>query len=88
MEFTYLSFFSVTMSDGNKTATWELGGQTLIAKILSPAAAVFSTALPVPLASSPATPSGAESANQPNPGVTVLTIDLPVGQTSLQVLFK
>ena len=76
------------MSDGNKTATWELGGETLIAKILSPSAAVFSTALPVPLASDPATPPGAESANQPNPGVTVLTIDMAEGQQTLQVLFK
>lgn len=76
------------MSNGNRTAAWALGGQTLIAEILSPSTAVFGTEEPVALSTIPAVPPGAESENQPNPYVTVLTIDLPVGQTSLQVLFK
>lgn len=76
------------MSNGNKTATLTLGDQTLIATILSPSAAVFGTAEPVRLSTDPALPPDAASQDQPNPDVTVLTIQIPTGQQTLQVLFK
>lgn len=50
-----------------------------------PSGATFGTAQPVRYADDPPLPAGAQ--DQPNPGVTVLTIDLQPGQYSLQVLF-
>lgn len=79
---------TITMSDSNRTATLELGGETMIVKLLSPATAAFGTALPVRLATDPALPTDTASQDQPNPGCTVLTIDIPTGQQTVQVLFK
>lgn len=50
-----------------------------------PTGATFGTAQPVRYTDDPALPTG--MTDLPNPGVTVLTIDLPAGQYSLQVLF-
>ncbi|KAM0750669.1 hypothetical protein T439DRAFT_289176 [Meredithblackwellia eburnea MCA 4105] len=79
---------TVALSSDKKSATLTLGGETLIARILSPAAATFDTAQAVRLASDPATPTDAASQDQPNPGVTVLTIAFPTGRQSVQVLFN
>lgn len=81
---------TVTTSNGNLTATLELGGQKLEALLtVSQGSAVFSTAEAVRLASDPALPTDAASQDQPNPGVTVLVIDLKTtGNTTIQVLFN
>jgi hypothetical protein len=78
---------TVTISSGGTSATLTLDGQTMQVQILNPpSGATFTTAQAVRLAGDPALPSGAT--DQPNPGVTVLTISLPAGQYSLQVLFN
>jgi hypothetical protein len=81
---------NATVKTDGATATLTLGGQTLIAKIVQgPSGAAFGTREPVRFASDPALPSGDLNQDQPNPGVTVLTITLAQGgTTSLQVLFS
>ncbi|KAL8278292.1 hypothetical protein RQP46_009324 [Phenoliferia psychrophenolica] len=79
---------TITMYNNNQTATLTLGGKTLIMQILSPSTAAFGTAQPVRLASDPALPTDAASQDQPNVGTTVLTIQIPTGQQTLQVLFS
>mgnify|MGYP001580749331 FL=1 len=81
---------TITLSNNDRTATLALGGETLIAEILTPAGATFGTAAAVRLATDPPTPTAdpAMDADQPNPGVTVLTIGLAEGAATLQVLFK
>ena len=79
---------TITLSNNNQTATLKLGGETMIVSILSPSTASFGTEEPVRLATDPPLPTDAASQDQPNPGVTVLTIDIPTGQQTLQVLFK
>lgn len=51
-----------------------------------PSGATFGKADPVRYTDDPPLPQG--QVDQPNTGVTVLTIDLPAGQYSLQVLFS
>lgn len=51
-----------------------------------PAGAQFSTMAAVRLSTDPPTPTGWP--DQPNPGVTVLTIELPAGQYTLEVLMN
>ena len=76
-----------TTSSTNDTATLSLGGKTVKAQILNVANGVqFSTALPVRYDTDPPLPSGAT--DQPNPGVTVLVINIPSGTNSIQVLFN
>lgn len=70
------------------TATLSLNGKTLQASILSPTSVSFGTAQPTRLASDPPLPTGPEDADQENKGVTVLTISVPAGTTSIQVLFN
>ena len=78
---------TVALSSGNRVATLTLNGQTLVASILDSAPnAQFGTAQPVPTGNLAPLPSGAS--NSPNPGITVLTIDIPAGTTNLQVLFN
>jgi hypothetical protein len=87
---------NATVATSGTTATLTLGGETLIASILSgPDGAVFSTALPVPGPDSPPIPTGSQyDENLPNneAGVyntTVLVVDVPAGGSfSLQVLFN
>jgi len=82
---------TVSTSNGNLTATLELGGQKLEALLtVSPAgAAVFSTAEPVRLSTDPSVPTESGSQDQPNPGVTVLVIDLTAtGNVTIEVLFN
>lgn len=78
---------NATVSANGATATLELGGKTLIATILSPSGATFGTQVdPTRASTDPALPSG--QVDQPNTGVTAVTIDLPAGQQTIQVLFK
>ncbi|KAK4704474.1 diacylglycerol diphosphate phosphatase / phosphatidate phosphatase, partial [Phenoliferia sp. Uapishka_3] len=79
---------TISMSNGNKTATLELGGQTMIAEIIGTSDAVWGTELPLRLSTDPTLPSGVLSQDQPLPGVTVLTIQIPTGQQTLEVLFN
>jgi len=78
---------NATVTASGSSATLKLDGRTLVAQILSPSDAVFTTMDAVRLASDPPEPQDPESVDQPNPGVTVLVINVPAGQVSLQVLF-
>jgi len=78
---------TVTIDTGATSATLTLDGQTMTMQILSaPTGAQITTMEAVRLSTDPATPAG--SPDQPNPGVTVVTIQLPAGQYNLQVLFN
>jgi len=67
-------------------ANLAIGSKKLQVEILNPpSGATFSTAQPIRYTSDPALPAG--EADQPNTGVTVLTINLPAGQYRLQILF-
>lgn len=78
---------TVSVGSSGTSATLTLDGQTLTMAILNaPSGAQFSTGQAVRLAGDPALPSG--QVDQPNPGVTVVSISLPAGQYSLQVLFN
>lgn len=78
---------NATVTVSGTTATLTLEGQTMIVSIINPpSGATFATAQPVRFDTDPALPTG--MVDQPNPGVTVLTIDLPAGTYSLQVLFN
>ena len=78
---------SVTISSSGTSATLALDGQTLTMEILNaPSGAQFAKGDAVRLAGDPALPP--KESDQPNPGVTVVSISLPAGQYSLQVLFN
>jgi len=79
---------TVTVDSTGTSATLALSGKTLKMQILNPpAGAVFTTGQAVRLATDPPLPAGA--VDQPNPGVTVVSIMMPTGGTfSLQVLFN
>jgi hypothetical protein len=78
---------TVTINPGGTSATLKLDGQTMTMSILCPPnGAQITTMAAVRLASDPPTPLG--SPDQPNPGVTVVTIQLDAGQYDLQVLFN
>lgn len=79
---------TIVLSNNGKTATMSLGGQTLIATLQSPSTASFAVGQPVRLATDPALPTNAASQDQPNPGVSVLTITLGAGQQTISVLFN
>lgn len=78
---------SVTISSSGTSATLALDGQTLTMEILNaPSGAQFAQGQAIRLTGDPELPSG--QVDQPNPGVTVVSISLPAGQYSLQVLFN
>lgn len=78
---------NATVVTNGASATLTLEGKTMQVSILNAAAGVaFGTADPVRYSDDPALPAG--MVDQPNPGVTVLTIDLQPGTYSLQVLFN
>ena len=71
-------------SDGTK-ATLTIDGDEMIVSILSPSSgATFTTSAAVRFDTDPIPP----EADQPNPGVTVLIIEMDAGTTNLQVLFS
>ncbi|GAA6008345.1 uncharacterized protein JCM10292_005541 [Rhodotorula paludigena] len=84
---------TVTLSDSDRTATLELNGKTLIATLRSPSGGTFGTADAVRDPSDPTTTqyngnTVTMSEDQPNPGVTVLTIDVAEGTNVIEVLFN
>ena len=77
---------NATANTDGTVANLAIGSKKLQVEIINPpSGAAFGTAQPVRYAGDPALPSNAT--DQANPGVTVLTIDLPAGQYTLQVLF-
>ena len=78
---------TVSIDQSGTTATLSLGGKTMQVQLINPpAGAKFTTQEAVRLPTDPALPPG--QVDQPNPGVTVLTIALGQGTYSLQVLFN
>ncbi|KAG6832268.1 hypothetical protein H0H92_003501, partial [Tricholoma furcatifolium] len=76
---------TVSIDSSGTTATLTLDGQTLTVSMLSPpSGAAFTTSPAVRLASDPTPP----EPDQPNPGVTVLIVELPAGTYTLQMLFN
>lgn len=78
---------TVTLTNNGQTADLALNGNKMTVQLLS-SGMQFGTAQPVRLASDPPLPAGSWSQDQPNPGVTVLTIDVPNGAQTVQVLFN
>jgi hypothetical protein len=78
---------TVSVDSGGQSATLTIGDQTLKMSILNaPSGAQITTGPAVRYPSDPPTP--ADSPDQPNPGVTVVSIILPAGTYNLQVLFN
>lgn len=78
---------NATVSISGTQLTLELDGQTLIMEVLNaPSGINISTTDAVRLSTDPALPDG--QVDQPNPGVTVITMDLPAGSYTLEVLFN
>lgn len=77
---------AVDPNDGTR-ATLTIGDEMLQLQLVSaPSGAAFSTMQPIRLDTDPPLPQG--ETDMPNPGVTVVTIQLPPGTYSLQVLFN
>lgn len=78
---------TVNVDSGGTSATLTLDGQTMTMQILNaPSGANITTMSATRLPGDPATPAGYP--DQPNPGVTVVVINLPAGNYQLQVLFN
>lgn len=76
---------TVAVSSDGTSATLTIGDDTMIVSILSPSSgATFSTSAAVRFDTDPIPP----EADQPNPGVTVLIIEMNAGTYSLEVLFS
>ncbi|TFK56547.1 heparinase II/III family protein [Heliocybe sulcata] len=76
---------NATVSTDGTSATLTLGGETMQISLLNaPSGASFSTMNAERLSTDPAPP----EPDQPNPGVTVLTIQLDAGEYTLEVLFN
>jgi len=76
---------NATVEANGATATLQLNGKTLVMQLLSPTGISFETMAATRLPGDPPLP--ADQVDQPNPGVTVVVINVPAGQTSIQVLF-
>ncbi|GAA5916634.1 hypothetical protein JCM6882_001563, partial [Rhodosporidiobolus microsporus] len=82
---------TVTLSNNDRTATLELGGKTLIAELTdaADAEATFATEEPVRPSSEATSSDGyTMSDDQPNPGVTVLAVNVSAGTRVIEVLFN
>jgi len=78
---------NATVTTSGTSATLAIGDQKMTLEILNaPAGATFGTMNATRLPSDPPLP--ANEVDQPNDGVTVVTIELQPGQYSLQVLFN
>lgn len=76
---------TVALGNNNLTATLTIGSLTTLVQLLNPpSGAQFSVMDAVRLSTDPPLPSG--QSDQPNLGVTVLTISLPAGSYTLEVL--
>lgn len=79
---------NATITPSGTGATLTLGDKTMMVQLINPpAGAAFSRSDPIRTAKAPQLQPGME-ADQPNPGVSVLIIDLPAGTYNLQVLFN
>lgn len=80
---------TISVSGATATLTMPISGKKLITSILNaPNGVAFSTGLPQRYSTDPPLPSGDINQDQPNPGVTVLLIEIPIGTSSIQVLFN
>ncbi|GAA5829964.1 hypothetical protein JCM11251_007950 [Rhodosporidiobolus azoricus] len=82
---------TVSLSNNDRTATLELGGKTLIAELTgaTDSEATFGTEDAVRDSSQPTQSAGTTmSPDQPNPGVTVLTVNVAAGTRTIEVLFN
>ncbi|KAI0639610.1 chondroitin AC/alginate lyase [Trametes polyzona] len=78
---------NATVTTDGASATLKIGDKTVQMSILNaPNGATFSTGDAVRFSDDPPLPEG--QVDQPNPGVTVVMINLPAGKYSLQVLFN
>jgi len=78
---------NATVAVNGNSATLTIDQSSLTMQILNaPSGAVLGTANATRFDTDPVLPPG--QVDQPNPGVTVVTIDLPAGSYSLQVLFN
>ena len=78
---------NATVSVSGTSATLKIGDQTVQMSILNPPSGVTVTTGPAQrFDNDPPLPAG--QVDQPNPGVTVVMINLPAGTYSLQVLFN
>ncbi|ORY74548.1 chondroitin AC/alginate lyase [Leucosporidium creatinivorum] len=79
---------TITMSNNNQTATLTLNDEILIASLRQPSNGAFFTQAAVAASTDHALASGSENENQPNPGVTVLTVACEAGTNTIEVLFN
>ena len=78
---------NATIDPQGTLATLDIGGKKMQVEIINaPNGATFAKSDPVRYSDDPPLPQN--QTDQQNPGVSVLTIDLPAGQYSLQVLFS
>lgn len=76
---------TVAIDPNGTSATLSLEGETMIMQVLNmPSGGVLGTANATRLPTDPTPP----QADQLNPGVLVVTIDMPAGQFTLEVLFS
>ena len=76
---------TISIDQGGTSATLTLDGQTMKVAMLNPPSGAAFTQSAAERFQTDVTP---PEADQPNPGVSVLIIDLPAGTYSLQVLFN
>lgn len=78
---------NASVSINGNQVTLQLDGQTLIMEVLNaPSGLSIGTASAQRTDADPPLPAG--QSDQENPGVTVVTMDLPAGQYTLEVLFN
>ncbi|KAI0079636.1 hypothetical protein K474DRAFT_1658995 [Panus rudis PR-1116 ss-1] len=78
---------TVTVDSSGTSATLQIGDQKLTMQILNPSSDMkITTGDAVRFPDDPALPQG--QSDQPNPGVTVVMINMDAGQKNLQVLFN
>lgn len=75
---------NATVSADGSTATLKRDGKTLEMQILSPSSASFTTTDAVRLSTDPTPP----DADQANPGITIVIIELDAGTNTIEVLFN
>jgi hypothetical protein len=79
---------SIAYSDDSRTATLSLGGQTLQASILDSSANVTFVTLPANRTANAPDLTVSGGTDLPNPGVSVLAINFPQGDSTIEVLFN
>lgn len=77
---------TISIDSTGRTATLSLGGENLVAQILSPDGVTFSSLDPIRTDNAPRIAAGLTDI--PNDGSRVLAIDIPTGTSTVQVLFN